>query len=66
MSHSSLHGYILEGSIGSIATAKLPGTRELYQWHNVMTGLHFYTTDIKGEGYGQKGYKFESIIGYVR
>jgi hypothetical protein len=66
MSHSSLHGYILEGSIGNIATAKLPGTRELYQWHNVMTGLHFYTTDIKGEGYGQKGYKFESIIGYVR
>ncbi len=62
----ALYGYIFEGAIGNIATSKLPGTRELYCWYNASTGLHFYTLDLKGEGFAKKGYKFNSIVGYVR
>ncbi len=62
----SLHGYVLEGSIGNIGTSRILGTRELYRWYNASTGRHFYTTDIRGEGMARKGYRFEGITGYVR
>ena len=62
----STKDYVLEGSIGNIATSKLTGTRELYRWRNQGTGGHFYTTDPKGEGVTKKGYKFDGIAGYVR
>lgn len=62
----SLQGYVLEGSIGYIATSRILGTRELYRWYNPATGCHFYTTDVKGEGMRKKGYRFEGIAGYVR
>ncbi len=58
--------YLLEGSIGNIATSKLTNTRELYRWYNAETGGHFYTIDPKGEGIAKKGYKFDGIAGYVR
>ena len=59
-------GYILEGSIGNIATSRLAGTRELYRWYHPGKGLHFYTTDQGGEGLGKKGYRFDGIAGFVR
>lgn len=58
--------YVLEGSIGNIATSKLTNTKELYRWYNEETGGHFYTTDPKGDGITKKGYKFNGIAGYVR
>ncbi|MBU4120117.1 MAG: hypothetical protein KKA48_00960 [Proteobacteria bacterium] len=61
-----LSGYLLEGSIGNIATSRLTGTRELYRWYKPATGSHFYTTDQGGEGLGKKGYRFEGIAGFVR
>jgi len=61
-----LTGYILEGSIGNIATFRLTGTRELYRWHHPTSGRHFYTTDQAGEGLGKKGYRFDGIAGFVR
>ena len=62
----NLYGYIPEGPIGNIATSKLPATRELYRWYNPKTGLHLFTLDLRGEGYGRKGYRYEGIVGYVR
>jgi hypothetical protein len=62
----STKDYVLEGSIGNIATSKLTNTKELYRWYNQETGGHFYTTDPKGEGMARKGYKFDGIAGYVR
>ena len=62
----SAKDYVLEGSIGNIATVKLNNTKELYRWYNQETGGHFYTTDPKGEGIARKGYKFMGISGYVR
>ncbi len=59
-------GYLLEGSIGNIATFRLAGTRELYQWYHPGKGYHFYTTDQGGEGLGKKGYRFDGIAGFVR
>lgn len=61
-----LPGYLFEGTIGNIATVRLPGTRELYRWFNPATGRHFYTTDSAGEGIGRSGYRFDGIAGYVR
>ncbi|MEW6333112.1 MAG: hypothetical protein AB1558_02495 [Thermodesulfobacteriota bacterium] len=61
-----LAGYILEGSIGNIATFRLAGTRELYRWYHPASGRHFYTTDQNGEGLGKKGYRFDGIAGFVR
>ena len=63
---TSAKDYVLEGSIGNIATSKLTNTRELYRWYNQESGGHFYTTDSKGEGIARKGYKFDGIAGYVR
>ena len=62
----SAKDYVLEGSIGNIATSRLTNTRELYRWYNPESGGHFYTTDPKGEGMARKGYKFDMIAGYVR
>lgn len=59
-------GYVLEGSIGNIATFRLTGTRELYRWRHPGSGRHFYTTDQAGEGLGKKGYRFDGIAGFVR
>lgn len=61
-----LPGYLLEGSIGNIATSRLSGTRELYRWFNPSKGGHFYTTDQAGEGIAKKGYRFDGIAGFVR
>ncbi len=61
----NLSGYALEGTIGNIATIRLPATRELYRWYNPSTGQHFFTTDSGGEGMGRKGYRFEGIVGFV-
>ncbi len=61
-----LAGYLLEGSIGNIATFRLAGTRELYRWYNKANGRHFYTTDQGGEGFVKKGYRFDGIAGFVR
>ncbi len=62
----SMKDYVLEGSIGNIATSRLTNTKELYRWYNAETGGHFYTTDPKGEGIAKRGYKFDGIAGYVR
>jgi hypothetical protein len=59
-------GYIMEGSIGNIATSRMTNTRELYRWFNSATGHYFYTTDPKGEKAAKKGYKFDGIAGYIR
>ena len=61
-----LTGYLLEGSIGNIATFRLAGTRELYRWYHPASGRHFYTIDQGGEGLGKKGYRFDGIAGFVR
>jgi hypothetical protein len=61
-----LTGYVLEESIGNIATTKLSRTKELYRWFNLSSGGYFYTTDPKGEGYSRRGYKYDGIAGYVR
>lgn len=61
----NLHGYILGGTIGNIATIRLPGTRELYRWFNPETGRHYFTTDAAGEGMGRQGYRFEETVGFV-
>jgi len=62
----SLTGYVLEESIGNIATTKLSETKELYRWFNLSSGVYFYTTDPKGEGCSRRGYKYDGIAGYVR
>ncbi len=62
----SLKGYVLDGSIGSIATLKLAGTRELYRWFNPETEAYFYTTDTKGEDCPKKGFLYDGIVGYVK
>ena len=62
----SLKEYVLEGSIGNIATSKLTNTRELYRWYNPKTASYFFTTDEKGEGISRRGYLFEGIAGYVK
>ncbi|MDO9528228.1 MAG: hypothetical protein Q7J27_03620 [Syntrophales bacterium] len=62
----SLTGYVLEESIGNIATTKLSRTKELYRWFNLSSGVYFYTTDPKGEGCSRRGYKYDGIAGYVR
>jgi hypothetical protein len=61
----NLAGYLFEGTIGNIATIRLPGTKELYRWFNPATNRHFFTTDAAGEGLGKKGYRFEGIVGFV-
>jgi len=61
----NLAGYLFEGSIGNIATIRLPGTKELYRWFNPATNQHFFTTDAAGEGQGKRGYRFEGIVGFV-
>jgi hypothetical protein len=62
----SMEGYILDGSIGNIATLKLPHTRDLYRWYNPQTESYLFTTDPKGEGSGRKGYLYDGVAGYVR
>lgn len=61
-----LQGYVLEGSIGNIATSKMANTRELYRWFNQNTGYYFFTTDPKGEGMAKRKYRFDGIAGYVK
>lgn len=61
-----LHGYILEGTLGNIATSKLTNTRELYRWYNAKTGHYFYSTELQGEKINKKAYRFDGIAGYVR
>jgi len=61
-----MQGYLLEGSIGNIATSRMTNTKELYRWINPATGHYFYTTDAKGEKMAKKGYRFDGIAGYVR
>jgi len=61
----NLQGYVFGGTIGNIATIRLPGTRELYRWFNPETGRHYFTTDTAGEGMGRRGYRFEGTVGYV-
>ncbi|MGV8079991.1 MAG: hypothetical protein AB2L22_08020 [Syntrophales bacterium] len=62
----NLQGYVLEGSIGNIATFRLSQSRELYRWYHPSRGVHFFTTDPAGEGMQNKGYRFDGIAGYVR
>ncbi|MEA3486196.1 MAG: hypothetical protein U9R20_00895, partial [Thermodesulfobacteriota bacterium] len=62
----SLKGYIFDGSIGNIATLKLPHTRDLYRWFNPETRAYFYTTDPKGESREKMGYIYDGVAGYVR
>jgi hypothetical protein len=62
----NLQGYVLEGSIGNIATSRMAQSRELYRWYQPARGLHFFTTDSNGEGMQKKGYQFDGIAGYVR
>jgi len=62
----SLEGYVFDGTIGNIATVKLPLTRDLYRWFNPDTGAYFYTTDTKGENHEKMGYKYDGVAGYVR
>lgn len=62
----NLQGYVLEGTIGSIATSRLTQTRPLYRWYHPKTRCHFFTTDIAGEGWQKKGYRYDGIAGYVR
>jgi hypothetical protein len=61
-----LQEYVFEGSIGNIATSRMTNTRELYRWFNPATAHYFYTTDPKGEKVAKKGYRFDSIAGYVK
>jgi len=58
--------YLLEGSIGNIATTRLRKTKELYRWFNPTSRYYFYTTDNRGEGAEKRGYRFDGIAGYVR
>jgi len=57
---------VFDGTIGNIATVKLPLTRDLYRWFNPDTGAYFYTTDTKGENHEKMGYKYDGVAGYVR
>ena len=58
--------FILEGTIGNIATSRLPNTRPLHRWRHVGTGQFFFTTDARSEGYNKKGFRYDGIAGYVR
>jgi hypothetical protein len=62
----SMQGYILEGTIGNIATSRLTHTRELYRWYNPSSEHYFYSIDSKGEGIEKKGYRYDGIAGYVK
>ncbi|MBW2595041.1 MAG: hypothetical protein JRC93_03540 [Deltaproteobacteria bacterium] len=62
----SLKGYVFDGTVGNIATLKLPRTRDLYRWFNPETGAYFYTTDTKGENREKMGYIYDGVAGYVR
>ena len=58
--------YVLEGSLGQIATVRLRSTKELYRWFNPKTGFYLYSTDLRGDGVQRRGYRFDGIAGYVR
>ena len=58
--------YIFDGAIGNIATVKLEGARELFQWYHSETDRYFYSTDAKGEGMTERGYQYDGMIGYVK
>jgi hypothetical protein len=59
-------GYVMEGTIGNVATSRLARTRELYRWYHSASDRYFYTIDPKGEGIQKKGYQYDGIAGYVR
>lgn len=61
----SVPGSLFDGSIGNIATTRLPQTRALYRWRHERSGHYFYTTDASVGEVEKKGYKFEGIAGYV-
>jgi len=42
-----MQGYILEGTIGNIATSRLTFTRELYRWYHPSKRRYFYTVLIR-------------------
>ena len=58
--------YVLEGSIGYIATIRLRHTKPLYRWFHPQTRFYFYSTDLRGENIETKGYRFDGIAGYVQ
>lgn len=57
-------GFVMEGSVGNIATTRLRNTRELYRWFNPKTGHYFYTPLVKDPSL-PRGYRFDGIAGYI-
>jgi len=61
-----MQGYILEGTIGNIATSRLTFTRELYRCIIHQKGAIFIRLIRMARIFRKKGYQFDGIAGYVR
>jgi hypothetical protein len=61
-----LHGYILEGTLGNIATSKLTNTRELTGGIMQRRAIIFIQRSCREKKINKKAYRFDGIAGYVR
>jgi hypothetical protein len=64
---SNCEGLTVEGVIGYIGTASLPGSTALYRSYNPMNGDHFFTNSMAEHDYAvdSLGFTDEGIVGYV-
>jgi hypothetical protein len=55
----------IDKTLGLLSIKQQRGWAPLYEWYNPRRELWFYTTDPRGEGAKQRGYRYEHIVGYV-
>lgn len=60
-----LYGYYYSYTIGYIYPTQQPNTVPLYYYYNEGATTYFYTITRNDSGYGQWGYKYNGIAGYV-
>jgi hypothetical protein len=59
------NGYTFEGVAFRVFDTQEPGTTPLFRYYNFQVGDHFYTADWNELGYGNFGWYFEKVEGYV-
>jgi hypothetical protein len=59
------NGYQFQGVTCNVFATQESGTVPLYRYYNYQIADHFYTTDWNELGYGNYGWYFEKVEGYV-
>ena len=59
------YGYVIQGIAFYAHTSKVPGSKPVYRYFNVINGDHFYTTTWEELGIGRGGYIYEGIEFYA-